>query len=95
MLNYKDIKEVNVGDMGDSTFVEHFLRPARQLLNNSKKHDGLLFFFSGHGNEDSLVFPGDKKYTWQFIVNFFSDKDECCPVLANKPKIFILDSCRG
>ena len=32
-------------------------------------HDGLLFFFSGHGNQNSLIFPGGESYKWQFIFD--------------------------
>ena len=95
ILNYKDIKEINVDDIGQTTFVEHFLRPARQHLNESNDHDGLLFFYSGHGSEHSLDFPGNETYKWQFIFDFFSGKDENCPILADKPKVFVIDSCRG
>ena len=101
LLNFQDIRQVNVDALKyrnynqNKKFLEGFLRPARQRINNSKSHDGLLFFFSGHGNQDSLIFPGGESYKWQFIFDFFSGKDESCPVLADKPKIFILDNCRG
>ena len=101
VLNYKDIREVNLDDtwnrqnMGHPKLLENFLRPARQHINNSKSHDGLIFFYSGHGDKDSLIFPGDESYKWQFIFDFFNGKDSNCPVLADKPKLFILDNCRG
>ena len=89
MLNYTDIMQVLVnvdkikfGYCGNGKeFLEHFLRPARQRINNSKKHDGLLFFFSGHGNKDSLEFPGNETYKWNFIFNFFNGNDSNCPQL--------------
>ena len=41
------------------------------------------------------MFPGGESYKWQFLFDYFNGKDESCPVLADKPKIFILDNCRG
>ena len=101
LLNYKDIRQVNVDGLrygnrnSSKKFLEGYLRPARQYINNSRKHDGLIFFYSGHGSEDSLIFPGGESYKWQFIFDFFNGEDSNCPALNDKPKLFILDNCRG
>ena len=101
LLNYKDIRQANDAKVSriyqhtNKKFLEGFLRPARQHINNSRKHDGLIFFYSGHGDKDSLIFPGGESYKWQFLFDFFNGKDSNCPALNDKPKLFILDNCRG
>ena len=96
-LNYNDIFELDGDKFGtvNKSFLEFFLRPARQYLNNIKKNDGLLFFYSGHGDYDSICLPNNENYKWKFIFDWFNGNDSNCPSLNDKPKIFVIDSCRG
>ena len=58
------------------------------------KHDSLLFFISSHGDSEGVILDSqcDEISLLSIFSNFFGNK---CVKMLNKPKIFIIDSCRG
>eukprot|EP01084_Bolivina_argentea_P007066 13305_1 len=57
------------------------------------KHDSLICILGGHGHNDALITSDKQHYKLSALQDFFSCKAE--PLFANKPKIFIVDVCRG
>ena len=59
-----------------------------------KNHDGLIFIISCHGTTRNMILTSN--YT-KFELNMLFDhfNGNSCRYLIDKPKIFIIDSCRG
>jgi Caspase domain len=55
-------------------------------------YDCIVIVILTHG-EHGRIFCKDSSYSLQFITNHFTDK--ACPTLANKPRIFFIQACRG
>ena len=59
------------------------------------RYDGLLYLLSGHGDDEGVAYDCEGV---EVPVNgqiFGCFHGESCPPLINKPKIFIVDICRG
>ena len=77
--------------------IKKFLRNVQYSI-STEDYDGLIFIISGDGEtdndwEDCIVDSNGKehKLKW-FFEQFYSSQ---CPKLKDKPKIFIVDCCRG
>ena len=46
-----------------------------------------------HGEEGDILCARDSRYRLDMLVNAFTGQN--CPSLAGKPKIFIIQACRG
>ena len=57
------------------------------------KYDALVLFASSHGSKDTVQGTDLKSVTQQQIVECFCSIN--CQTLANKPKLFVFDVCRG
>ena len=57
------------------------------------KYDALVVFIASHGTKDSVVGADNKCVLQEDILHCFTSLK--CPTLANKPKLFIMDVCRG
>jgi caspase-like apoptosis-related cysteine protease len=53
----------------------------------------LFVAFSTHGGEDGVLLSKDKEYELDEIIDKFTAEN--CPSLKGKPKIFVVDACRG
>lgn len=59
---------------------------------NFTEHDGVLCFISSHGDEGGVIYGTDgNKVTVNDVVSKFKGKIS----LANKPKLFFMQNCRG
>eukprot|EP00794_Sanderia_malayensis_P018144 gene18144-19954_t len=57
------------------------------------KMDSFFFFILSHGNEKGILGVDEEPLPIEAITGLFTaDK---CPTLANKPKFFIIQACRG
>ena len=65
----------------------------RSIMNQNFKIDGLIFYYSGHGIENKIILSNGHSFPIREIVDIFDGKN--CVQLRNKPKIMILDCCRG
>ena len=67
---------------------------ARVASDSTNEHDGLLFFISSHGESDSVILDSECEEISliQIFYPFFGEKS---PYLLDKPKIFVVDACRG
>ena len=68
-----------------------------QLCNFDPKnctYDGFIFFISSHGGPLNIIYDskGDK-YELDSIFDHFDNEN--CANLRNKPKLYIIDTCRG
>ena len=60
------------------------------------KPDGLIFVISSHGDRFKVLIDSNfKKYRLKSIFSEYWNSKDGCPYLADKPKIFFLDMCRG
>lgn len=73
--------------------MEEVLIKARSSLSEGKNH-GLLVFIMTHGTNDDMLYGSDQKLisVKQLAEIFESNK---CPLLKDKPKIFVIHACRG
>ena len=56
--------------------------------------DGLIYCISSHGDTGRRIYASDgEEYCLTFVLDMFTNKK--CPQLRNKPKIYIIDACRG
>ena len=62
--------------------------------NNNNNHDGLLLFISCHGESDGIILDSNCE-EYQLSAIYYQFYGENSPHLLNKPKIFIVDACRG
>eukprot|EP01084_Bolivina_argentea_P082922 150127_1 len=61
---------------------------------NEKRYDALICFVSGHGRQDTLISGDGEKIN--IMSNLMHDFDaDHVRILANFPKIFVFDTCRG
>ena len=59
-----------------------------------KDYDGLIFIISCHGESDGVILDSKcEEVSLLNIYGFFQSKE--CPKIADKPKIFMIDACRG
>ena len=72
---------------------EDYLRIIRGKIDANKRNDGLLFIYSGHGIKDAIILANGIKFKLCKIFEIFNGKE--CVFLRDKPKVFILDCCRG
>lgn len=56
-------------------------------------YDCFVLFICSHGGKDTFSTADDEKIAIQEVLTPF--RVEHCPSLANKPKIFFFNSCRG
>ena len=55
--------------------------------------DCLIFIFSGHGNEDTIISNTGKQISIGKIHGAFNNDE--FPILNAKPKMYLFDCCRG
>ena len=65
----------------------------RDELHANLRNDGLIVCYAGHGVKDAIILANGDKFELASLFELFDGNK--CPYLRNKPKIFILDSCRG
>ena len=68
----------------------------RQELNkesNKNKFDGLFIILSCHGDDENIILSDNKKKSRYKIMEWFNGDN--IPFMSNKPKIIIMDACRG
>ena len=65
----------------------------RSIIDLNEKNDGLIFYYSGHGQNRRIILSNGKSVLIENIIDIFDG--EKCDQLRNKPKIMIYDSCRG
>ena len=84
--NKKEIIQLN-------TIVKtRFLRTGNESTNDS--YDSLIYIISTHGNRDDIIYDSDlNKIELQSIFSEFDNVN--CSALQLKPKVFVLDHCRG
>lgn len=61
-------------------------------LMDHSKNDCLLITIMTHG-ELNRIFSRDEAYHLSLITSFFTDEN--CPSLKGKPRLFLIQSCRG
>eukprot|EP01084_Bolivina_argentea_P256938 432760_1 len=87
---FNDKDEVNE-DTWDDILIE-----CRYILckkANKNKFDSLFMIYSGHGSEDKLILSDNTEILREDIVSYFNGKN--VKPMSNKPKIMIMDACRG
>ena len=57
------------------------------------KYESISFVFSGHGNENIIVLQDDSTVNIHQIIDAFSPRK--VPEIADIPKLFFIDACRG
>eukprot|EP01084_Bolivina_argentea_P131549 232176_1 len=60
---------------------------------NKNKYDALFIIYSGHGDEDNIILSDSYKYNRDKLMEYFNGNN--VPFMSNKPKIIIMDACRG
>lgn len=63
------------------------------LKENSDKHDGVFFVYSGHGHSGTILASDGKNIGLSKIKAMFDL--EGLPEMVDKPKIFLFSKCRG
>uniref|UniRef100_A0A2D4MIV5 Caspase family p20 domain-containing protein n=1 Tax=Micrurus spixii TaxID=129469 RepID=A0A2D4MIV5_9SAUR len=92
-LGYIVEKETNLNSQGITTCLKRFA--ARE---EHKASDGMFVVLMSHGHQDSLcgVHSKDKQSDIFSIKTVFSTfNNENCPALRGKPKVVIIQACRG
>lgn len=65
-----------------------------EIKSHGDDYDGLIINWSSHGEDDNvLVFSDNQDIALGDISLMFNDKN--CPLLKHKPRIFVVDACRG
>ena len=110
MTNNNDIKHINTRssksqivdnfkiewteseiDNYNSTVINTYLNNDDEVEYN---YDGLFYFVSCHGDTDDIIYDSDcVEIPLSYIFYQFSNSK--CKALRNKPKMFVLDCCRG
>ena len=81
------------------TEAQHFFKGIRnEVADEKENHDALICVLGGHGHNDALItsdhtWNDGKQYSLDTLQDYFSCKAE--PLLSNKPRIFVVDLCRG
>lgn len=61
---------------------------------NKSEYDALIFIISSHGEDDNIILDSNcEEISLLEIYGTFSSEN--CPTLADKPKLFFVDACRG
>ncbi|XP_033468772.1 caspase-14-like [Epinephelus lanceolatus] len=70
------------------------LRSFRDRINRSHEDISCVFVVtSSHGNRNVIIDPWENTLEVDEIIHCFNDQQ--CPKLRGKPKVFMLDACRG
>ena len=86
---FKNSKDI----LSNRASLKRYLEKIRGIININETNDGLILYYSGHGNKDGIILPNGDIYTTQHIMKVFDG--EKSSYLINKPKIMIYDCCRG
>lgn len=62
-------------------------------MNELKKYDCLVVFVLTHGDESEIIYAKDRRYYVKELVEPFTGRN--CIQLANKPKLFFIQACKG
>lgn len=63
------------------------------LQQHCAHYDVFLFAFSGHGNQDTIMLSDGEHFGRIDLFRYFNGSN--CPNFKLKPKVFILDACKG
>ena len=85
--NYKI--EWTIDEIDD--FIEQVLNTINDKENN---FNGLIFIVSSHGEMDGVILDSECE-EYQLAGLYAKFNNAACPKLVGKPKIFIVDACRG
>ena len=78
--------------------IEQFIEQVHMKINEKQEHDGLIFIVSCHGEQGGFIMDStgdDDEGSFQLAQIFYKFNSASCPYLADKPKLFIVDACRG
>ena len=64
------------------------------VTNENNNHDSMIFFISSHGESNGVILDSDCEEV-QLLRIFYPFFGQQCPELIDKPKLFIVDACRG
>ena len=75
--------------------IEKFNTDIKKLIEYPfHNYDGLIYFISCHGDVEQVIY--DSKGEEFPLIDIFNEFDNVeCEKLRNKPKVYIVDSCRG
>ena len=76
-----------------ATEIEKFTEIAREQI-ISNEHDSMIYIISGHGDRDGVILDSDCKEI-QLLTIYYEFWAKQCKYLCDKPKIIIVDACRG
>ena len=72
-----------------------FVQNVAKMVNNKEnKHDALIFCISSHGDQDGVILASDCE-EFQLLAIFDAFFGKKCPFMLDKPKLFVIDACRG
>ena len=75
--------------------IDNFLKEVSNTINDKKNNfDGLIFIISSHGEDEGVLLDSEGK-DYQLMEIFSTFDNSTCTKLAGKPKLFIIDACRG
>ena len=77
----------------DEDEIYHFIDNVKKTVVENK-HDSLMLFISSHGDSDGVILDSscEEISLTSIFAQFFGNK---CLYLLDKPKLFVVDSCRG
>ena len=94
-LLFYDDSTINYVNWSFKTLFHDMVRSITSIPDDEalKNHDCFVLILSGHGGGGTFRFSDEKNVNISNIVRIFNN--EHCHNLAGKPKIFILNACRG
>ena len=99
VYNYDNVYKVKEGQQVNRYYlsgrkIEERLIRARSIIVEYKvDHDAIILYFAGHGSETAIYGSDGDQIRISTLEQYFSNAR--LPGLAGKPKIIILDTCRG
>ena len=95
--NFEDNYRDNFKLFWTAEDINQFVENVRVYVNGGKQvWSGLIFIISSHGDrEDVLIHSELDEYSLPSIFSKFWNINTGCTRIADKPKLFLLDMCKG
>ena len=88
-----EVRSLDQDRVTESDFNDFIFSVRNELYQNANEYDAFIFSFTGHGYRDSICLSDNQVFDRMDLCKWFNGKN--CRAFKNKPKILLLQACKG